>query len=669
MNIKLKTILKILTFVFAILPVVIMGLVGTFASLGFAGSMLGEESQTMGYALSTTAVNYFTTMSGDVSALAATRPVGRAATGQIADVKDEVKKISEDLMANGKSVLDLVVTDTNGGVVFDTIGSAKGSAFFGYSDELIDKCKSGTYVSDIYFNSEKYNGETVMFFASPIMNENDKLAGYCAEVVSVTGQLYATMMNTSFLDNGYLILADGNGNVVNYNGNPVTRAEELSNSGLRSTVSTAVSTVESAGIKSIAYNAGGFMGSYNNIPGTQWVWMSLYPQSATSGMVLVGAIIAIVIIAVVAVVEIVVLTAQQNKIIKPMTEMIDKMRVIKDGNRDERFEVTTNNEFGRMSETFNEMLDDAILSEELHKTISDLSDNMLFEWDFTKEKMYVSDNFLTKFDVNPSEATLINGKFIDKLMDEDNAERFKKDINTLIKKKDIFGGEYQVKTKAGNVIYVSMRTQCITDRLGEVLRVIGVITDIDSEKKTTMQLSERASYDFLSQLYNRSTFERELSGELTRRANSRIAVLFIDVDDFKFINDRFGHSVGDEVIRYVSDKIKAKVENCGFAGRFGGDEFVLCVNDEKIIDNIDVLAMDIIDELYNGYFSKSANANLNIKASIGIALSPEHGKDGHALIAAADEAMYFVKKNGKANYHVFDAEDASNLEPSPEHSI
>ena len=669
MNIKLKTILKILTFVFAILPVVIMGLVGTFASLGFAGSMLAEESQTMGYALSATAVNYFTAMTGDVSAIAATRPVERAATGQIADVKDEVKKISDDLMANGKSVLDLVVTDTNGGVVFDTIGSDKGSAFFGYSDELIDKCKSGEYVSNIYFNSEKYNGETVMFFASPIMNENDKIVGYCAEVVSVTGQLYATMMNTSFLDNGYLILADGNGNVVNYNGNPVTRAEELSNGGLRSMVSTAVSNVESAGIKSISYNAGGFMGSYNNVPGTQWVWMSLYPQSATSGMVLVGAIIAIAIIAVVAVAEIVVLTMQQNKIIKPMTEMIDKMRLIKEGNRDERFEVTTNNEFGRMSETFNEMLDDALLSEELHKTISDLSDNMLFEWDFTKEKMYVSDNFLAKFDINPAESTLINGKFIDKLMDEENAERFKKDINTLIKKKDIFGGEYQVKTKAGNVIYVSMRTQCITDRLGEVLRVIGVITDIDSEKKTAMQLSERASYDFLSQLYNRSTFERELAGELTRRANSRISVLFIDVDDFKFINDRFGHSVGDEVIRYVSDKIKAKVENCGFAGRFGGDEFVLCVNDEKIIDSIDVLAMDIIDELYNGYFSKSANANLNIKASIGIALSPEHGKDGHALIAAADEAMYFVKKNGKANYHVFDAEDASNLEPSPEHSI
>ena len=669
MNIKLKTILKILTLVFAILPVVAMGLVGTFASIGFAGNMLTEESQTMGYALSTAASNYFSVMLGDTSAIASTDAVKKAAAGQISDVSGQLGNISEDLMTNGRSVLDIVVMDTNGGIVYDTIGSDKGTAFYGYGDDMIEKCKSGGYVSNIHINNEKYNGESVLFFAAEVKNDKDSTIGYCAEVVSATGQLYANMMNTSFLDDGYLILADGNGNVVNYSGNPVTRLEELSNSGLRSMVSTAITNVESAGIKSISYASGGFTGSYNNVPGTQWIWMSLYPQSGSTGMVLMGAIISVVIIAVIAIIEIVVMTMQQNRIIKPMTAMIDKMRLIKDGNRDERFEITTNNEFGRMSETFNEMLDDAMLSEELHRTISDLSDNMLFEWDFVKEKMYVSDNFLAKFDVNPSEATLINGKFIDKLMDEENAERFKKDINTLIKNKDIFGGEYQVKTKAGNVIYVSMRTQCISDRLGEVLRVIGVITDIDSEKKTAMQLSERASYDFLSQLYNRSTFERELSGELTRRANSRIAVLFIDVDDFKFINDRFGHSVGDEVIRYVSDKIKAKVENCGFAGRFGGDEFVLCVNDEKMIDSVDVLSMDIIDELYNGYFSKSANANLNIKASIGIALSPEHGKDSHALIAAADEAMYFVKKNGKANYHVFDAEDASNLEPSPEHSI
>lgn len=669
MNIKLKTTLMILTLVFAVLPVLVLGGVGTAASLGFASSMLQEESETMGYALSTVADSYFTTMKGDVSALAATSTVKDAASGQYSAVSDQLKEISDNLAANGRNIVDFVVMDLNGGVVYDTIGTTQGTVFFGYSDDMIDRCSASGYVSNIYINNEKYNGESVMFFAYAVKSSNDSTIGYAAEVVSVTGQLYLNLMNTTFLRNGYLILADGNGNVMNYNGTAVTRLEELGNSDLRSRISSLAGNVESTAYKSLPYSAGGYFGSYSSVSGTSWMWMSLYPQASTTSMVFMGIIIAVAIAAVIALLEIVVASVQTKKIINPMTSMIEKMKLIKNGARDERFDVKENNEFGRMAETFNEMLDDAVLSEELHRTISDLSDNMLFEWDFMKERMYVSNNFLTKFDIVPSEVTLINGKFIDKLMSEADAERYKRDINTLIKSKNVFGGEYEVRTKAGNTVWISMRTQCITDRLGEVLRIIGIITDIDSEKKLTMQLSERASYDFLSQLYNRSTFERELSGELTRRANSRIAVLFIDVDDFKFINDRFGHSAGDEVIKYVSDKIKAKVENCGFAGRFGGDEFVLCVTDEKVINNVEVLSMDIIDELYNGYFSKSANTNLNIKASIGIAISPEHGKESHKIVAAADEAMYFVKKNGKANYHIFNPEDESNLEPSPEHSI
>ena len=213
-------------------------------------------------------------------------------------------------------------------------------------------------------------------------------------------------------------------------------------------------------------------------------------------------------------------------------------------------------------------------------------------------------------------------------------------------------------TKNGSLLWFSIRALCVTDRLGEPLRVIGVVTDIDSEKKLELQLSERASYDFLSQLYNRSTFERELKSEIERSAHSKVAVLFIDVDDFKFINDRFGHSVGDEVIKYVAGCIKQRVKGSGFAGRFGGDEFVLCITDPKQIEEIESLSLDLIDELYEGYHSELANVSINVKASIGIAFYPEHGDDSNKVVAAADEAMYFVKKNGKANYHIYQPEDS-----------
>ena len=270
---------------------------------------------------------------------------------------------------------------------------------------------------------------------------------------------------------------------------------------------------------------------------------------------------------------------------------------------------------------------------------------------------------LAKFDINTEEATLSNGKFIDSLMEQEDAEKYKRDINQLLKNKNGYSAEYQLRTKSGAVIWVSLRANCVTDRLGEPLRVIGVMTDIDNEKKLELQLSERASYDFLSQLYNRNTFIRNLTAEVERRGTKRVAVLFIDVDDFKFINDRYGHTVGDDVIRFVADTIRKKVDDRGgFAGRFGGDEFVLCFTNQEDIDNIENISMDIINELYSGYDTADGSMHIDVKASIGVAFCPDHTEDVNELLSFADTAMYFVKKNGKTNYHIYIPEDSATDE-------
>ena len=320
-------------------------------------------------------------------------------------------------------------------------------------------------------------------------------------------------------------------------------------------------------------------------------------------------------------------------------------------------------ELGEIQTSFNELLDEVFLSEERHRTIAELSDNMLFEWDFHKERMYASKNMLAKFDIDTDSATLSNGKFIDSLMSQDDSEKYKRDMNGLLKNKSGYSAEYQLKTKSGAVIWVSLRAVCITDRLGEPLRVIGVMTDIDNEKKLELQLSERASYDFLSQLYNRNTFIRNLTSEIERRGTKRVAVSFIDVDDFKFINDRYGHTIGDEVIRFVADTIRTKVDDRGgFAGRFGGDEFVLCFTNQDDIANIENISMDIINELYEGYTTADGAMHIDVKASIGVAFCPEHTEDVNELLSFADTAMYFVKKNGKTNYHIYIPEDSATDE-------
>ena len=319
-------------------------------------------------------------------------------------------------------------------------------------------------------------------------------------------------------------------------------------------------------------------------------------------------------------------------------------------------------ELGMIQKTFNDFITEVYMNGERYKTIATLSDSMLFEWDFHKERMYASDNLLAKFEINLNNATLSNGRFLDSLMTADFSEKYRRDINTLLKNQGSYSAEYKLKSKSGTEVWVSCKATCISDRLGEPLRVIGVLTDIDNEKKLEVQLSERASVDFLSQLNNRTTFIKKLQVALDRRGPHKIGVMFIDVDDFKFINDRYGHAVGDEVIRFVADTIRKKVDDRGgFAGRFGGDEFMLCYTNQEDIENLEQIAMDLIDELYVGYTNESGTL-FNVRASIGISYCPLHTEDYNELISFSDTAMYFVKKNGKTNYHVYVPEDSESGE-------
>lgn len=531
-------------------------------------------------------------------------------------------------------------------------------SFFGF-EELEGYSEGSTKISKIYMNNEDY--ETSVFYVAKSIDADglNNIDGFAIEIIDLS-KISEILSKTSYGEGkGYLSVTDGTGCVLNYEGNAVQKIDDITDSGIRDVMKSTVKPTSAE--NNIDYNVGGKLGCYNYFTGASslnWKWVSVYPANIAMSQIAVPLAISLGTMVVLAVICALLGILITKSIVNPMNEMVKVAREIQEGDRDKRLDIKAHNEFKDISELFNNMLDDVSMSEELHRTISDISDNMLFEWDFHKETMYVSDNFKEKFDIDPSEAQLANGKFLDKIMTEDYAEIYKRDISALLKNRTGHSGEYQMTTKNGSLLWFSIRALCVTDRLGEPLRVIGVVTDIDSEKKLELQLSERASYDFLSQLYNRSTFERELKSEIERSAHAKVAVLFIDVDDFKFINDRFGHSVGDEVIKYVAGCIKQRVKGSGFAGRFGGDEFVLCITDPKQIEEIESLSLDLIDELYEGYHSELANVSINVKASIGIAFYPEHGDDSNKVVAAADEAMYFVKKNGKANYHIYQPEDS-----------
>lgn len=668
-NLKLKIVLTAVMLVFAIVPAVIVGAIGTFSVMGYERSAKENTLQQVGESKSAGIKQAFKSYSSIVGAIAKSEAAVDVAHGMgSADAELEAA------VAADPDILDMMILDDSGTVI-EAVNGSEGGVFenLPMNDQGVINMPS---VSEM-LNWTSY-GDAI-FVADPIPSDNASgEAGYVVAIVSA-GPDSAVMKALSGqfvnLSGASFMIVDKNGVAVNYKQSGSIN-KEFAGSALQSDIAQFFDTSNSGysdlknskDIKSIKGSASGstyFVG----LAGTDvmnWRWVASADNAAFSkfstttnllGWVVVAA--SAVVFSIASLLVIGRFLGNMNGMLKTMTEISEA-----EGSTDIRFKVTNRrSELGEIQTSFNELLDEVFLSEERHRTIAELSDNMLFEWDFHKERMYASKNMLAKFDIDTDSATLSNGKFIDSLMSQDDAEKYKRDMNGLLKNKSGYSAEYQLKTKSGAVIWVSLRAVCITDRLGEPLRVIGVMTDIDNEKKLELQLSERASYDFLSQLYNRNTFIRNLTSEIERRGTKRVAVSFIDVDDFKFINDRYGHTIGDEVIRFVADTIRTKVDDRGgFAGRFGGDEFVLCFTNQDDIANIENISMDIINELYEGYTTADGAMHIDVKVSIGVAFCPEHTEDVNELLSFADTAMYFVKKNGKTNYHIYIPEDSATDE-------
>lgn len=651
--------------IFAIVPVLILGVVGTFSIIDYTNDVRTGELTDVSLTKSGVINTLFESYVYDALGLSKMSNVVSSAKNNNSDGLSELKAVAD----SSDDIYDALILNKSGMVVTSVKGSQSGTLENFFEDNM-------PQVSGI-LTWEKYGGMNTFFVSHEIYSDpdgNSGVIGYVCLVMSLdeNSSIMQVLKGTYLNGNAHLALLDSEGNAINSDGSgKVMKVTEVESSVAfdSATIFNNVPVIYSDKdtINNLYNRKSGkhafVAGAIPNI--TSWRWVGVADAGSFTSFSMRTTIVSWIIVVVSALLASFIGFVIINKFVGNMHGMIKKMNNINfdEGFSSMRFDVKNEkSELGLIQNSFNGFIDEVNLNSQRYRTIASLSDNMLFEWDFHKESMYVSDNMLTKFDINPEIATLNNGKFFDSLMSAEDAEKYKRDINTLLKNKNKLNAEYQLQAKSGANIWVSFSATCITDRLGEPIRVIGVIIDIDNEKKMELQLSERASYDFLSQLYNRSTFIRMLTSELDRRGPKKIGVMFIDVDDFKFINDRYGHTIGDEVIRYVADTIRTKVDDRGgFAGRFGGDEFVLCFTDQDDIANAEQIAMDIIDELYVGY-TTTEGMLINVRASIGIAYCPEHTEDVNELLSFSDTAMYFVKKNGKTNYHVYVTEDSESGE-------
>ena len=189
------------------------------------------------------------------------------------------------------------------------------------------------------------------------------------------------------------------------------------------------------------------------------------------------------------------------------------------------------------------------------------------------------------------------------------------------------------------------------DEIGDL--ILGVNTMLDTIETHEMQLYNRAHYDELTQLPNRHLLMERLSHSIkvADRNQSEIALLFLDLDRFKIINDSLGHRIGDELLLMVADKLAKVLRSSDSVSRWGGDEFVLLLEDIENTEDINVIVEKIISELAKP--TVVSGHRLHISTSIGIARFPQDGKDCQSLLKHADISMYHAKDQGAGKYCYF----------------
>ena len=229
------------------------------------------------------------------------------------------------------------------------------------------------------------------------------------------------------------------------------------------------------------------------------------------------------------------------------------------------------------------------------------------------------------------------------------SDSFYKNLWDTILSGEAWHGEILNKYKDGNEVYAMTSISPIKDEEGNIRHFVAVREDITDLKDLQAKLTHEAHYDKLTNLPNRTLFFDRLEKTLaiSKRKKHAFALLFIDLDSFKNINDTYGHAIGDQLLVEVSKKIQSCIREADTVARIGGDEFVILLTEIASNDEPGIMAKRIIDILTKPIQVKGHTCNIGV--SIGISLYPEHSSNLDELLVLADKAMYEVKHFGKNN--------------------
>jgi diguanylate cyclase (GGDEF)-like protein/PAS domain S-box-containing protein len=236
-----------------------------------------------------------------------------------------------------------------------------------------------------------------------------------------------------------------------------------------------------------------------------------------------------------------------------------------------------------------------------------------------------------------------------------HTDAFYEQLWSAVVQSGYWSGEIWNRRKDGSVFPEWLSIAAIKGDDGIVKEYVAVFSDITKHKQDEEKIRYQANFDALTGLPNRSLLTDRLSQAIlsANRENWKLTLLFIDLDQFKVVNDTFGHVMGDELLQQVAERIRKCVREADTVARFGGDEFVILMQDVLDLDAAALVASKVIAEVTRSF--TLYEREIYIGASVGITVYPDDANTPDALLRNADMAMYQAKERGRNNYQFFTA--------------
>ncbi len=289
---------------------------------------------------------------------------------------------------------------------------------------------------------------------------------------------------------------------------------------------------------------------------------------------------------------------------------------------------------------------------ERNQIIIDQSGGIVFEWDLMSDTMYCSPKWEEHFGYPPLSKNYGAQMGIATHFHPDDLALLHDAIEQIKTHHDTISIDVRVADANARYLWTKITATAYLDENDRLTRIIGFLQDIDALKRATLALKEQAERDALTKLLNKASTQQLITQYLTERdPDSLSAMLILDLDNFKALNDNYGHLYGDAVLTQVGTTLKRLFRTHDIIGRIGGDEFLILLRD---IPNEDLVhsRCELLLNTFHDLMEQNA-PGLNVSCSIGAALIPAHGTGYTDLFRRADESLYISKSKGKNTYTLY----------------